>query len=124
MTKFIYRLILNLLIILPASILRLYLIPMKEIRYIRVSGTHKTYFPFMLEPVSTDTNTGKFYVEYLIDCKLRYEYHYVLRYCKTRCIVFRMGHKLGLPPLVNIGKPVKRVFELSLFSSYTGTSLP
>src|SRR6185503_19026858 len=47
------------------------------------------------QSVSDNGTTGLYYAEYEMDSKVYYEYYYIHKWSATKCLRFRMGHKIG-----------------------------
>ncbi len=97
--------------------------PMTTIRFIKCSGSEDDIHGFMTRPIGDNDYAGTFHVEYLIDNKVRYEYYKIIPYTFRgvhKCIRLRMGHKMGLPYNMAIGKYCQHVTVISIYHSFSG----
>lgn len=77
----------------------------------KIKETWSYYSEYEDRKVGDGDNEGLFYIEYLINNKIYYEYYFVKKLTATRCFRFRMGWKLGLPSEVLPGTIVDEVLS-------------
>jgi hypothetical protein len=64
--------------------------------------------------------SGVYYVEITIAGKTYYEYHMIQKWSTTKCLRFRMGHKICDPSSNTTGSIIQWVFVLQPYKDYAG----
>jgi len=72
------------------------------------------------EGIGDGSRPGFHQVEILVDNKVVYEYYYIHRWSKTKCLRFRMGHKIGKVSSNKVGSWIQWVMVLQPYKSYWG----